>query len=106
MIRAYIELHRAGHAHSVEARRDGKLVGGLYGVTVGGLFAGESMFFHERDASKVALVALVERLRAQGFTLLDLQMLTPHTARFGGIEITRNQYLERLASAIPLPAKF
>jgi leucyl/phenylalanyl-tRNA--protein transferase len=106
MTSAYIELHHLGHAHSVEAWCDDRLAGGLYGVTLGGLFAGESMFFRERDASKVATVALVGRLRERGFTLLDLQMLTEHTARFGGIEVPRAQYLERVRQAVRLPVRF
>lgn len=100
---AYGELHRLGWAHSVEAwSPDGRLVGGLYGVAIGAMFGGESMFHHETDASKVALVALVERLRASGATLLDLQWLTPHLASLGAIEISRAEYMERLAAAVHL----
>ena len=98
---AYGELHRLGHAHSVEAwTADGRLAGGLYGVGIGSLFAGESMFHHERDGSKVALVALVEWLRARGATLLDVQWSTPHLASLGVIEVPRPRYLELLAEAV------
>src|SRR5437773_540950 len=89
IIGTYCRLSQLGHAHSVETRLDGKLVGGLYGVHIGGAFFGESMFHRARDASKVALVALVERLRLQGFSLLDTQWLTPHLAQFGTCEIPR-----------------
>ncbi len=103
---AYGELHRLGWAHSVEVRdpADGRLVGGLYGIHIDGLFAGESMFHTERDASKVALVALVERLRAIGAVLLDVQWLTPHLASLGAVAISRDEYLERLAVALATPA--
>lgn len=97
---SYEALFRIGHAHSVEAWRDGRLVGGLYGVHVGGAFFGESMFHRETDASKVALVALVARLRERGFSLLDTQWVTPHLARFGAVEIPRDEYLRRLSSAL------
>ncbi|HEY6532196.1 MAG TPA: leucyl/phenylalanyl-tRNA--protein transferase [Acidimicrobiales bacterium] len=99
---AYIELHRLGWAHSVEAWDDERdaLVGGLYGVKVAGLFAGESMFHDQRDASKVALVALVDRLRGIGADLLDVQWLTPHLASLGAIEIRRQDYLRRLSTAL------
>jgi len=106
MIDAYIKLHELGHAHSVEAWSDGKLAGGVYGVSISGLFAAESKFFRVRDASKVALVHLVEHLRRQGFSLLDIQQLTPHTARFGAIEISRDAYLSRLAQALKQPVEF
>jgi leucyl/phenylalanyl-tRNA--protein transferase len=106
IIRAYIQLHRLGFAHSVESWLNGKLVGGLYGVAVGGLFAGESMFHRERDASKVALVHLVERLRDGGFRLLDIQYMTDHLRRFGAIEVSDADYQERLARAIRTPARF
>jgi leucyl/phenylalanyl-tRNA--protein transferase len=99
---AYVELHRLGWAHSVEtwdAEHD-ELVGGLYGVKVAGLFAGESMFHRRRDASKVALVGLVERLRATGAVLLDVQWLTPHLASLGAVEMSRAEYLERLSAAL------
>jgi leucyl/phenylalanyl-tRNA--protein transferase len=106
IIRAYTELHRLGLAHSVEAWRDGRLAGGLYGVSLGGAFFGESMFSRETDASKVALVALVERLRERGFLLLDTQYLTPHLARFGAVEIPRREYERRLAAALALWRRF
>jgi leucyl/phenylalanyl-tRNA--protein transferase len=96
----YTALHRKGHAHSVECRRNGKLVGGLYGVRLGAAFFGESMFSRERDASKVALVHLVARMIEGGFALLDTQFLTGHLARFGAVEIPRDEYLKRLADAI------
>jgi leucyl/phenylalanyl-tRNA--protein transferase len=106
----YGRLHRLGWAHSVECWRDGTLAGGLYGVAVGGLFAGESMFHRERDASKVALVALVDLLWADGDPrrLLDVQWRTPHLAGLGVVEVTRPEYLGRLARALaaPLPAAF
>jgi leucyl/phenylalanyl-tRNA--protein transferase len=103
--RAYEELHELGWAHSVEAWAGDVLAGGLYGVSVGGLFAGESMFHRERDASKVALVALVELLRADGRPerLLDVQWSTPHLAGLGAVELPRREYLLRLAAALPLP---
>ena len=106
--RAYTELHRLGWVHSVEAWADGQLVGGLYGVAVGGLFAGESMFHHRTDASKVALVALVSLLVEGGATLLDVQWRTPHLATLGVIEVTRADYLARLTEAVarPLPGAF
>src|SRR5437867_3809630 len=91
IIDAYCRLHKLGHAHSVEARLNGKLVGGLYGVHIGGAFFGESMFHRAADASKVALVALVERLRSRQFLLLDTQWVTPHLAQFGNYELARPQ---------------
>ena len=99
---AYLRLHELGWAHSVETWRDGRLVGGLYGVGIGGLFAGESMFHRERDASKVALVALVEGLRAShpSQRLLDVQWATPHLASLGVVEVSRAAYLRRLARAL------
>jgi leucyl/phenylalanyl-tRNA---protein transferase len=104
LIRAYLQLHRAGFAHSVEARREGTLVGGLYGVHLGAAFFGESMFSRPeaggRDSSKVCLVKLVEWLRAGCFRLLDTQFKTPHLARFGCAEIPREEYLERLDEAL------
>jgi len=98
--RLYLALHAMGHAHSIEAYADGALVGGLYGVSLGGAFFGESMFHVARDASKVALVHLVARLRLGGFGLLDSQFLTPHLASLGAVEITRERYLERLEKAL------
>lgn len=106
MMDAYEALHRLGHAHSIEVWRDENLAGGIYGVAVGGLFAGESMFTRERDTSKVALVHLVERLRDRGFQLFDIQFLTDHTKRLGAIEIPRMEYLRRLRQALKLPATF
>jgi leucyl/phenylalanyl-tRNA---protein transferase len=106
IIASYCELHQLGHAHSVEARLKNKLVGGLYGVHIGGVFFGESMFHRATDASKVALVALVERLRDRGFVLLDTQWLTPHLKQFGTYEISRLEYLWRLEHALKLKCKF
>lgn len=100
MIEAYRQLHELGHAHSVEVWCDGQLAGGTYGVTLGGLYAGESMFFRVRDASKVALLRLMCHLQARGYSLFDIQQRTAHTARLGAIEIPRKQYLDRLASAV------
>jgi leucyl/phenylalanyl-tRNA--protein transferase len=106
MVTAYERLHALGHAHSVEVWQDGALAGGLYGVAVGGLFAGESMFHRRTDASKVALAALVGRLRERGFVLFDVQMTTPHLLRMGAIEIPRAEYLERLREAVVLDVTF
>jgi leucyl/phenylalanyl-tRNA--protein transferase len=106
IIESYTRLHELGHAHSVEAWKDGKLAGGLYGVAVGGAYFGESMFHRVTDASKIALVALVLHLRARKFALLDTQWLTPHLQQFGGIEISRNHYLRLLGRAVELPRKF
>jgi leucyl/phenylalanyl-tRNA--protein transferase len=100
ILRLYCELHARGHAHSVEARLGGELVGGLYGVTLGAAFFGESMFFRARDASKVALVHLVARLKLGGFALLDTQFITDHLARLGAIEISRAEYRRRLGHAL------
>jgi leucyl/phenylalanyl-tRNA---protein transferase len=100
LIRLYTVLHYYGYAHSVETWHDGKLVGGVYGVNVGGLFAGESMFSRVRDASKVALVALVDRLNTKGFTLFDVQFTTEHLKRFGALEISKEDYKERLDYAL------
>lgn len=102
----YAELYRTGGAHSVECWRDGELVGGLYGVVLGGAFFGESMFSHERDASKVALAHLVARLVVGGFRLLDAQFMTEHLAQFGAREIGRTEYRRRLAVALKLEADF
>lgn len=104
ILRLYAALHASGHAHSVETRLDGKLVGGLYGVHLGGAFFGESMFSHVSDASKVALVHLVARMKRGGFKLLDAQFLTPHLARLGAVEIPRARYLAKLNQAIATPA--
>jgi len=104
--RLYGALFTLGHAHSVEAYADGELVGGLYGVSLGAAFFGESMFHRARDASKVALVHLVARLRLGGYRLLDAQFVTPHLAALGAIEIARDDYRRRLAAAIAEPADF
>jgi leucyl/phenylalanyl-tRNA--protein transferase len=106
MIRAYETLYCLGHAHSVEVWQGPELAGGLYGVAIGGFFAGESMFTRRRDASKIALARLVERLRLRGFQLFDIQMLTDHTARMGAIEIPRKQYLWRLRKALACRTSF
>jgi leucyl/phenylalanyl-tRNA--protein transferase len=106
IIESYTRLHELGCAHSVEAWKEGRLAGGLYGVAVGGVFFGESMFHQITDASKIALVALVEHLRVRKFALLDTQWLTPHLQQFGGIEISRAHYLRLLRRAIELPCKF
>ncbi len=102
----YIDLFKAGFAHSVECWRDGGLVGGLYGVSLGGAFFGESMFSRATDASKVALVHLALRLRLGGYLLLDTQFVTEHLSRFGAIEIPREQYRSHLAKAITTAAEF
>lgn len=106
IIRSYCELHRRGLAHSVEAWLENRLAGGLYGVSIGGAFFGESMFHRETDASKVALHALVQRLRERGFTLLDTQWITPHLRQFGATEIPRRQYLRRLHVATATKCSF
>ncbi len=106
IVELYTELHRRGHAHSVECRIDGRLVGGLYGVSVGAAFFGESMFSRERDASKVALVHLAARLIKGGFRLLDCQFMTEHLRGFGAIEIAREAFRALLADAIDRPATF
>lgn len=106
LIRSYTALAHAGFAHSVEIWRDGALVGGLYGVRLGGAFFGESMFSRVTDSSKIALVHLVELLNAGGFLLLDAQFLTTHLQRFGAIEIGRAAYLARLREALQAPATF
>lgn len=106
ILRLYTALHAAGHAHSIECWRDDKLVGGLYGVKLGGAFFGESMFSRERDASKVALVHLMARMIRGGFSLLDTQFLTAHLSRFGAIEIPRARYQVLLARAIAHEAEF
>ena len=106
IIQCYTTMHRLGLAHSVEAWRDGRLAGGLYGVHLGGAFFGESMFHRETDASKVALAALVDRLRRQDFRLLDVQWLTPHLEQFGAVEIPRREYQRRLKEALLLDRAF
>jgi len=102
----FIALHHLGHAHSVESWQDGQLVGGLYGLALGGAFFGESMFSRQTDASKAALVHLVGHLRERGFVLLDTQFLTAHLARFGAVEIEREEYRQRLAAALAVKASF
>ena len=102
----FIALHHMGHAHSVEVWGGAALVGGLYGLALGGAFFGESMFTRARDASKVALVQLVARLRLGGFTLLDTQFLTAHLAQFGTEEVARETYKQRLQAALTVPAQW
>ena len=106
ILNSYQELHELGFAHSVEAWKDEKLAGGLYGVSIGGAFFGESMFHRVTDASKIALMALVERLHERKFVLLDTQFRTGHLDRFGAVEIQRDEYLVRLAEAIHLDRRF
>lgn len=106
IVDAYTELHRLGLAHSVESWRDDELAGGLYGVALGGAFFGESMFYRQTDASKVAMVALVERLKARGFALLDVQFSTQHLERFGAVDIPRDEYFVRLKAALKLAVTF
>lgn len=106
ILQLYTALHRRGQAHSVEAWREGQLVGGLYGVSLGGAFFGESMFSRETDASKVALVHLVARLKAGGYGLLDCQFMTEHLRQFGTVEISREEYRQLLARALKIDATF
>lgn len=106
IIAVYTKLHEMGFAHSVESWKEGRLAGGLYGVAIGGAFFGESMFYRVTDASKVALVALIERLRKRGYTLVDTQWSTPHLLRFGAVEIPRDEYLRRLQAALRLNCSF
>ena len=103
---AYTELYRRGHCHSVEAWRDDRLAGGLYGVSLGRAFFGESMFSRERDASKICLVHLVHRLNERGFTLLDTQFTTEHLKRFGAIDVPRRKYEKLLAKTLEGQAQF
>jgi leucyl/phenylalanyl-tRNA--protein transferase len=105
-LEGYTHMHRQGHAHSFECWQEGKLVGGIYGVAIGGFFAGESMFHRASDASKVALFHLHQHLSRQGFLLFDVQMLTPITKRLGGVEISREEYLRRLRKAIEQKCSF
>ncbi|MDZ4816424.1 MAG: leucyl/phenylalanyl-tRNA--protein transferase [Verrucomicrobiota bacterium] len=105
-IKGYSQLAEMGHAHSVECWMEGRLVGGLYGVAFGGLFAGESMFHRESNASKVALASLMEHLKERGFVLFDVQLVTPHTQSMGAIEISRKEYLSRLKKALLLKGTF
>lgn len=104
--RLFTDLHRLGHAHSVETWEGARLVGGLYGVVLGGAFFGESMFSRSRDASKAALAHLVARLRLGGFRLLDTQFVTAHLAQFGAVEVPRDDYKALLAAALEVPARF
>lgn len=104
--KAYGKFHQLGHAHSVEVWQNGSLVGGLYGVAIGGLFAGESMFSTVSDASKIALVALVDRLKQKGFQLFDLQIINDHTSMMGATEIPRDSYLARIKTAVKLKVSF
>ena len=105
-LEAYSELHRQGCAHSLECWQGTRLAGGIYGVSIGGFFAGESMFHRVGNASKVALFHLVEHLRRRGFGLFDIQMLTPITRQLGGIDIPRQEYLRRLRQAVALERTF
>lgn len=106
IIASYTRLHKLGSAHSVEVWRENTLAGGLYGVSLGGAFFGESMFHRSTNASKIALLALVDRLREGEFTLLDSQWMTPHLRQFGALNIPRPQYLHLLKSAVDLPRSF
>lgn len=106
IVMLYSYLHEMGHAHSVECYEDDALIGGLYGVSLGGAFFGESMFSRRTDASKIALVSLVERLSARGYALLDTQFMTDHLRSLGGIEISRAEYQTRLKTALTLNCKF
>jgi len=106
IIAAYTRLHELGYAHSVEAYLEGRLVGGLYGVTIGGAFMGESMFHTAVDASKICLVYLVERLKQRGFSLLDCQYMNEHLRQFGAVLIPREQYLQKLEQAVNLDCHF
>jgi leucyl/phenylalanyl-tRNA--protein transferase len=106
IVESYVNLHRLGHAHSVEAWFEGRLVGGLYGVALGGAFFGESMFHEVTDASKVALHALVTRMRKRGYSLLDTQWLTPHLRTLGAIEISRATYQRRLQACVDDACQF
>jgi leucyl/phenylalanyl-tRNA--protein transferase len=105
-VSAYTKLHLAGYAHSVECWREDKMVGGLYGVSIGGFFAGESMFHRETEASKVALFHIIQRLREKKFELFDIQMVTPATKSLGATEISRRDYLARLKEAVNLAVSF
>lgn len=106
IIQAYMALHRLGKVHSVEAYLEGSLAGGLYGVALGGAFMGESMFTFQRDASKVCLAFLVERLKNRGYFLLDTQFITSHLQNFGAVEIPRQEYMRRLEKALALDCRF
>ncbi|TWT34495.1 leucyl/phenylalanyl-tRNA--protein transferase [Blastopirellula retiformator] len=106
MFKAFCNLHEEGHAHSIEVWQGEELAGGIYGVSVGGAFAGESMFHEVTDASKVALATLIAHLNVRGYQLFDIQQWTPHTGRMGASEISRRIYLQRLAEAVRLPVQF
>ena len=105
-LKAYTQLHEQGHAHSLECWQGEQLVDGIYGLAIGGFFAGESMFHRVSHASKIALFHLVEHLRRRDFALFDIQMLTPVTSQMGGVTIPREEYLERLAEAVEQPCSF
>ena len=106
IFRVYTEMHEAGFAHSVEAYYEGKLAGGLYGVSIGGAFMGESMFHNVTDASKISLIYLVERLKSRGFVLLDSQYMSDHLSTLGAVLIPRQEYLRRLDRALYLDCRF
>jgi leucyl/phenylalanyl-tRNA--protein transferase len=105
-LKAYAQLHEEGHAHSLECWQDGELVGGIYGVAIGGFFAGESMFHRASNASKIALYHLIEHLRQRNFALFDIQMLTAITSSLGAIQVPRTEYLHRLSFAVQKPCSF
>ena len=106
MMAAYRQLHDLGYAHSVEVWESDELVGGLYGLALGGYFSGESMYHRTGDASKIAICALVDHLQNQGFRLFDIQQSTPHCSRMGASEVGRDDYLEQLSMAVDLPVEF
>jgi len=106
IVQSYLNLYGLGFAHSVEAWKDHELAGGLYGVSIQGAFFGESMFHRETDASKIALMALVDRLHSRDFGLLDTQYITPHLRTFGAIEVSKRQYLRMLHQALTLDSQF
>ncbi len=106
IIKSYMALHELGYAHSVETWMDGEIAGGLYGVSLGGAFFGESMFFLQRDASKVALAALCERMLDRGMPLLDVQYSSTHLTRLGAFEVSREEYLQRLDQALQISLHF
>lgn len=106
MLAVYGDLHRSGFAHSVETWLDDRLVGGIYGIALGGFFAGESMFYRERDASKIAVAYLIGHLHAQGYTLIDLQEINAHTRTLGATTLPRSLFLKRLATALSRPTQF
>lgn len=103
---AYEDLHRLGHAHSIEVWHQGSLAGGTYGVALGAVFCGESMFYRQRDASKVALVHLIRHLRARGYDFMDIQQETPHSTSLGATAIARGEFLARLGAALARPVTF